>query len=136
MASEVVLNLASRDGELAKPRMLLLAGVWQTDDVPKKYIPLPWSPLCEAGNDNYQGDAVLEARKWILEQTASAFLTLDSIARDLWRSKWPVHCLQHLHHGKCSNKNCSRRHGHISKKECDHMTEVGFDVTAWKLEVC
>ena len=129
MASEVVLNLVSRDGEQAKTMTLLLAGIWQTGDVPRKYIPLPWSPLCEALNENNQGETVLEARKWILEQTASAFLTLDIVARDLWRSKWPMTCLHHLR-GRCSNANCSRRHEHILKKECDHMIEVGFDVIA------
>ena len=135
MASEVVLNLVSKDVEHAKTMTLLLAGIWQTGDVPRKYIPLPWSPLSEAGNENYQGDAVLEARKWILEQTTSAFLTLDIIARDLWRSKWPMTCLQHLR-GRCSKANCSRRHEHISKKECEHVIEVGFDFIARIVEVC
>ena len=113
---------------------LLLAGIWQNDDVSRKYITLPWSPLCKAGIERYEGDAVLEARRGILEQTASAFLTLDIIARDLWRSKWPLKCLQHLHLGKCSNKNCSRRHEHVSKKDCYHMIEVGFDVLTRKVK--
>ena len=134
MASEVILNLALGEGEQAKAMTLLLAGIWQTDVIPRKYIPLMWSPLCKAGNENCQGDAVLEARNWILEQTASAFLTLDFIARDLWRSKWPVQCIQHLYRGKCSNQNCSRRHEYISKKECDHMIKVGFGVIARKLK--
>lgn len=134
MASEVVLNLVSRDGEQAKTMTLLLAGIWQTGDVSRKCISLPWSPLFEAGNEKYQGDTVLEARKWILEQTASAFLTLDIIARDLWRLKWPVQCLYQLYRGKCSNANCSRRHGHVSKKECDQMIKVGFDAMAQKMK--
>ena len=134
-ASGFILNLVLKDGEQAKNMMLLLAGIWQTGDVARKYIPLPWSPLREAGNENYQGDAVLEARKWILEQTASAFLTLDIIARDLWRSKWPVQCLQHLHRGTCSNKNCSRRHERMSKKECHHLIKVDSDGIARKVKV-
>ena len=134
VASQVILNIALKEGEQAKAMTSLLAGIWQTDDVPRKHIPLPWSPVYEAGNENYQGNAVLEARRWILEQTASAFLTLDIIARDLWISKWPVTCLQHLR-GKCANANCSRRHKQISKKECDHMIEVGFDVIARRVKV-
>ena len=134
MASEVIQNLALREGERAKKMTLLLAGIWQTDGVPRKYIPLPWSPLCKVGIGDYHGDAVLEARNGILEQIASAFLTLDNIARDLWRSKWPVQCLYHLHRGKCSNANCSRRHKHVSKKECEQMIKVGFDAIAQKVK--
>ena len=129
VTSQVILNIALKKGEQAKAMTSLLAGIWQTDDVPRKNIPLPWSPVCETGNENYQGDAILEARDWILKQTVSAIFTLDIIARDLWRSKWPVTCLQHLR-GRCSNANCSRRHEHISKKECGHMIEVGFDIIA------
>ena len=134
VASQVILNLALGEGEQAKVMTLLLAGVWQTDEIPKKYVPLAWSPLCKAGNEDYQGDAFLEARKGILEQIASAFLTLDMTARDLWKSKWPVQCIQHLSRGKCSKQNCSRRHEHISKKECDHMIEVGYGIIAPKVK--
>lgn len=134
MASEFILNLVLKDGEQAKTMTLLLAGIWQTSDVPRKFIPLPWSPLYEAGNENYQGDAVLDARKWILEQTASAFLTLDIIARNFWKSKWPVQCLLHLYRGKCTKEDCSRRHKHVSKKECDQMIKVGFDAVTQKVK--
>ena len=125
MASEIILNLVSKGGSKAKITILLFAGIWQTGDVLKPYMPLPWSPLCEADDDSYQGDAVLGARKWILEQTASAFLTLDTIARGLWKSKWPMQCIHHLHRGTCSYTNCSRRHERMSKKECGHLIEVG-----------
>ena len=134
MASDGILNVALRGGEQAKAMTLLLAGVWQTDDIPRKHLPLPWSTICKAGYEQYEGEAVLEARKGILEQSSSAFLTLDIIARDLWRSKWPMQCLQHLYRGKCSNQSCSRRHEHISKKEYDHMTRVCFEVIAWKMK--
>ena len=134
MASEVVLDLALGKGEQAKGITLLLAGVWQTDDIPRKYVPLAWSPLCKAGDDDYQGDVVLEARKGMLEQTASAFFTLEMAARDLWKSKWPVQCIQHLSRGKCSKQNCSRRHEHISKKECDHVIEVSYGIVVRKVK--
>ena len=114
---------------------LLLAGIWQTDDVPKRYIPLAWSPLCKAGNDDYQGDPVFEARKEILEQIALAFLTLDITARNLWKLKWPVQCIRHLYRGKCSKHNCTRRHEHILQKECDQMIEVGYGIVACKVKI-
>ncbi len=133
MAIEVILDIASRKEARAKKMTLLLAGIWQTDDVPRKYVTLPWSPLSKGGIEDYQGDPVLEARRWVLEQTVSAFLTLDIIARDLWRLKWPVKCLQHLR-GKCSNKNCGRRHENVSKRDCHYMIEVGYGIIARKVK--
>ncbi len=134
MASEIILDIASREEARANTMTLLLAGIWQTDDVPRKYITLPWSPLCKGGIEGYQGDPVPEARRWILEQTVSAFLTLDTIARDLWKLKWPVVCLHHLHRGRCSIANCGRRHEHVSQSDCWHMIEVGYGVVARKVK--
>lgn len=131
VARGIILHIAFK-GARAKSMALLLAGIWQNDDVPRKYIIMPWSPLYKGGIESYQDDPILEARRWILEQTTSAFLTLDIIARDLLRLKWPVKCIHYLHRGKCSNEDCGRRHERVSKRDCYHMIEVSYGIIARK----
>ena len=81
--------------------VLLLTGVFNMDG--KTYVLLPWSPLREISTDIIAGDYPQLAKTWLLDKMASAILTLDEKARELWRMEWPLRCVQFLAKGQTPN---------------------------------
>ena len=104
--------------------MLLLAGLWQRNGTTTQYTTLAWSALSEQGRNSWGTNSASLVKAWIRSKTATAFLTLHAIAEDLWKTKWPTHCLTHLARGSCSqigrDQSCTRHHKSqpINRNEC------------------
>ena len=104
--------------------MLLLAGLWQQSGTTDQYSILAWSALHEQARNSWRSDYGSLVKIWIGSKTATAFLTLHAVAKDLWQTKWPTHCLTHLSRGACSqierDRSCPHHHGSepINRAEC------------------
>ena len=111
----IVLKCLWKDSVQGLRAMLLLAGVWQRAGTTSQYSILAWSALHERATNSKQinYDAVVKA--WIRSKTATALLTLHTVAKGLWKTKWPNHCLTHLSQGSCSrigsDQSCTSHHG-------------------------
>jgi hypothetical protein len=99
-AIKVSKDLALKGDSKARRTILLLTGVWTTDDSKKPSFLLPWSPLREAITDASAVDLTQTAKQWVLDRLASAILALDIKADELFKKKHPLRCSQYLLKGK------------------------------------
>lgn len=95
-AIELIKDVVIRDDSQAIRIILLLAGVWRTDDLAKPYALLPWSPLTETIPDFSAVNLAHIATQRILDGVASAVLYLDSTSWTLFKQKYPRPCPQYL----------------------------------------
>ena len=99
--------------------LLLVTGLWRPVIAQNEYHPLPWSPLRE-DLDSVGADAPNVAKRWFLDILASAVLTMDTAARELWKSKWPTRCV-HFLTGFCprerNHENCRWLHQAVSRED-------------------
>ena len=95
-AIKILRDLALKDDRLAWSTTLLLLGLWENNNPQEPYVLLPWSPLRQTLSRSHTVDFPRMAKQWVLDQMASAILALDIKARNLWRLKWPVRCVQFL----------------------------------------
>ena len=104
--------------------MLLLAGLWQRNGTTNQYTILAWSALSEQARNSWRTNGASLVKVWIRSKTATAFLTLHAVAKDLWKTKWPTYCLTHLARGSCSqtgkDQSCTRHHKSqpINRNDC------------------
>ena len=98
----ILLKCLWRDDVHGFRAMLLLAGVWPRSGTTSQYSILAWSALHEQARNPWRINNGALVKVWIRSKTATAFLTLHAVAKDLWKTKWPKHCLTHLSQGSCS----------------------------------
>lgn len=87
-------DIVIRNDSQAKKIVLLLTGVWQTHDLEKPFVLLPWSPLNETITDVSAADLAQIATQWVLDRLASTVLVLDSKSWELFKHKYPQPCSQ------------------------------------------
>ena len=121
---KMIVNCLTGDSVHGWTAMLLLAGLWQQSGTTKQYSILPGSALHEQARDSWRTNNGSLAKVWIRSKTATAFLTLHAVAKDLWKAKWPAHCLTHLSQASCfqigRDQLCTHHHGSepISRNNC------------------
>jgi hypothetical protein len=76
--------------------VLLFTGVFIVDKV---HVLLPWSPLREISKGVIARDCLQLVKTWVLGKMASAILLLDMKTRELWKTEWPMRCMQFLTKG-------------------------------------
>lgn len=112
---KTLLNCLWKDSAHGLRAMLLLAGVWQRSGTTGQCSILPWSVLHEQARNHSPNNYGALVKVWIRSKTATALLTLHTVAKGLWKTKWPKHCLTHLSHGSCSqiatDQSCTSHHG-------------------------
>lgn len=144
-AIKVSKDLALKGDSKARRTILLLTGVWTTNDPKKPSILLPWSPLHKTIVDASAVDVTQIAKQWVLNRLASAILALDMKADELFKKKHPLRCSQYLLKGKvvrliahcsrsssfvefCSKKrrgeNCPQLHERLRTVDCSCIIEV------------
>ena len=96
------MDLVLRDGKQSQTILLILAGIWPGDESSGQYTVLPWSPVHSATAATSERDLLIKAKNWVLEQSGSAFLIVNNVAREVWRQRWPAPCVQYLNLGKFS----------------------------------
>lgn len=89
-------ELATKEDSEANRTVLLLAGVWVTNDLKKPFVLLPWSPLRETAADARAVDLAQMAKQWVLNRFASAILLLDTSAREFFKQEYPLRCVKYL----------------------------------------
>lgn len=111
----ILLKCLWRDDVHGFKAMLLLAGVWPRGGSTSQYSLLAWSALHEQARSPWRINNGALVKVWIRSKTATALLTLHAVAKDLWKTKWPKHCLTHLSQGSCSqiasDQSCTSHHG-------------------------
>ena len=111
----ILLKCLWRDNLHGLRAMLLLAGVWQRSGTTTQYSILAWSALHQQARNPWRINNVALVKAWIRSKTAMALLSLHAVAKDLWKTKWPKHCLTHLSQGSCSQigseRSCTSHHG-------------------------
>ena len=121
---KIIVKCLASDSAHGWTAILLLAGIWQQTSSPNQYSILAWSPLHEHAKYSSRTNNGALVKAWIRSKTAKAFLTLHAVAKDLWKTKWPTHCLTHLSRGSCSqlgsDQSCTRHHGRepINRSDC------------------
>lgn len=93
-------DVVLRDDNQAKKIVMLLTGVWPTNDLEKPFVVLPWSPLNEKITEVSAVDLTQTATQWVLNGLASTVLSLESVSWDLFKQKHPRRCFQYLSKGK------------------------------------
>lgn len=89
-------NAVLRDDSQSQRIILLLTGLWPTNDLEKPYVLLPWSPLYGTVNEVSAVDQAHIATQWVLNKLASTVILLDSMSWELFKQKYPPPCLQYL----------------------------------------
>ena len=111
----ILLKCLLKDSVQGLRAMLLLAGVWQRTGTTSRYSTLAWSALHEQSTNSRRINHDALVKVWIRSKTATALLTLHTVAKGLWKTKWPKHCLTHLSQGSCSqigsDQSCTSHHG-------------------------
>ena len=121
---KIIVECLTGDSVHGWTAMLLLAGLWQRSGNTKQYSILPWSALHEQARNSWRTSNGSLVKVWIRSKTATAFLTLHAVAKDLWKTKWPTHCLPHLNRGSCyqigRDQSCTHHHGSepINRTDC------------------
>lgn len=95
-AIKLMKDVVIRNDSQAKKIILLLTGVWPTDDHEKPFILLPWSPLNKTISDVSAVNLAQIATQWVLNTLASTILLLDSRSWELFKLKYPQPCSQYL----------------------------------------
>ena len=112
---KTLLNCLWEDNAHGLRAMLLLAGVWQRSGTTGQCSLLPWSVLHEQARNHPPINIGALVKVWIKSKTATALLTLHTVAKGLWKTKWPKHCLTHVSQGSCSQigreQSCTSHHG-------------------------
>ena len=98
--------------------ILLLAGVWQENGNSRQQIVLAWSPLHKESSSLVRAKFMDAVKEWVFQMTASAFLTLDTISKELLNVKWP------RHHSNLSNRTIRARLGGYKASACHHDNKV------------
>ena len=113
--------------------LLLLTGLWKSDVAHHPYVLMPWSPLHRLSNVDSLVDAPKAAIEWFLDGLASTVLAMDTVARDLWKSKWPTRCVYFLTSGFCPRQQrqeyCRWSHQMVSKHDCSQVVENMLQVS-------
>ena len=133
----ILLKCLWKDSVEGLRAMLLLAGVWQRAGTTSQYSILAWSALHERATNLTRIDYDAVVKAWIRSKTATALLTLHTVAKGLWKTKWPKHCLTHLSQGSCSqigsDQSCTSHHGsqtinrsgcHLFIKDLLHLNQI------------
>ena len=121
---KILVKCLARNSVHGWTAMLLLAGLWQQNGTTTQYTILAWSALSEQGRNSGGTNSASLVKAWIRSKTATAFLTLHAIAKDLWKTKWSTHCLTHLARGSCSQIGrdqyctCHHKSQPINRNEC------------------
>ncbi len=121
---QIIVKCLTRESVQGWTAILLLAGVWQQSSSTNQYSILAWSPLHEQARKSARTNNGALVKDWITSKATTAFLTLHAVAKDLWKTKWPTHCLTHLSRGSCSlsgrDQSCTRYHGGepINRTDC------------------
>ena len=112
--AKIIVKCLTGDSVHGWTAMLLLAGLWQQSGTTNQYTILAWSALSELASNSWRTNNGSLVKVWIRSKTATAFLTLHAVAKNLWKTKWPAHCLIHLAQGSCSqigkDQSCTRHH--------------------------
>ena len=112
---KTLLNCLWKESAHGLRAMLLLAGVWQRSGTTRQCSILAWSALHEQARYHSPNSYGALVKVWIGSKTATALLALHSVAKCLWKTKWPKNCLTHLSHGSCSqsgiDQSCTSHHG-------------------------
>ncbi len=120
----IIVECLTRDSVHGWTAMLLLAGVWQRSGTTDQYSILAWSALHDQASNFSRTITGALVKIWIRSKTATAFLTLHAVAKDLWKSKWPPHYLTHLSQGSCfqigRDQSCTHHRGSepINRTDC------------------
>lgn len=105
--------------------LLLLTGLWKSDVAHHPYVLMPWSPLRGLFNVKGLVDAPKAAMEWFLDGLASMILAVDTVARDLWKLKWPTPCVHFLTIGFCPRQqrqeDCRWSHQMVSEHDCSQV---------------
>lgn len=80
--------------------LLLLTGIWTTNDSRAPFYKLPWSPVCDDNTDAPDYNLRKCAIQWMLDQLASAVLALNKKAFDFFLQKHPRRCQEFLIKGR------------------------------------
>lgn len=121
---KIIVKCLTEDSVHGWTAMLLLAGLWQQSGTTNQYTILPWSALHKQARNSWRTNDRSLVKVWIRSKTATAFLTLHAVAKELWKTKWPTHCLTHLARGSCpqigGGRSCTRHHrsGPINRNDC------------------
>ena len=121
---KIIVECLTGDSVHGWTAMLLLAGLWQQSGTTNQYSMLAWSALHEQARNSWRANDGSLVKIWIRSKMAAAFLTLHAISKDLWKTKWPTHCMTHLSRGSCpqigNDQSCTHHHGSepISRTEC------------------
>ncbi len=122
-AKDLVLN----ETDYALNTLLLLTGLWKFDVVQEQYVLLPWSPLRGTLSGTSTVDGPKVAKEWFLGSLASAILTTDTLTRELWKAKWPTHCVHFMTIDFCprqrNQEHCNWLHQPVSQQDCSQVLE-------------
>ena len=107
--------------------LLLLACLWKPANGNGHLMVLPWSPLRNVLADISSSDYTKFVKQRVLDDLASAILTLDTKARGLWKEKWPKGCVHFITLGFCPRQRngepCNWLHQAISEQDCSQIAE-------------
>ena len=107
--------------------LLLLTGLWKSKNGKGDFTVLPWSPLREVLTDISSKDPTRIAVQRVLDRLVSAILALDTKAKELWKMKWPTHCLPYMTVGFCSRKRngeeCLKLHQLVNTDDCVRLLD-------------
>ena len=105
--------------------LLLLTGLWKSGVTQDQYVLLSWSPIRGIATAISVVDAPKVARKWFLDSLVSAVLAMDAVARELWKSKWPIRCVHFSTTGSCprlrNREDCHWLHQLVSRQESSQV---------------
>lgn len=104
--------------------LLLLTGIWITNDSRVPFIKLPWSPLFDDNTGVSQNSLAKCAIQWMLDELASAVLALNEKALNLFLQKHPLRCLEFLVKGKISRLSSCKTQSLYVLGDCHRLKQV------------